>query len=70
MADARKLSGGSCGPVLSREIGGFADAQSQSRTVLERVMVINKLNRIFVEGLGVKEIGLWKRTIQTFDKLF
>lgn len=39
---------------MSREIGGFVDTQSQSRTVLERVMVINKLNRIFLEGLGVK----------------
>lgn len=55
MADASKLSGGSCGPMSSRETGGFADAPSQSRTVLERVMVINKLNRIFVEGLGVEE---------------
>lgn len=54
MADADRLSGGSCGPVLSREIGAFSDAQSQSRTMLERVMVINKLNRIFLEGLEVE----------------
>lgn len=54
LADASKLSGGSCGPVLSREIGDFANAQSQRRTVLERVMVINKLNIIFVDDLGVE----------------
>lgn len=54
MADAGKLSGGSCGSVLSREIGGFIDTQSQSGTVLERVMVINKLNGLFLEGLGVE----------------
>lgn len=48
-----KLSGDSCGPVLSREIGNFLDAQFQCRTVLERVIIINKLNRIFLEALGV-----------------
>ena len=66
MAGASKLSGGSCGPVLSREIGGFADALSQSRTVLERVMVINKLNRIFVEGLGVEENRAMEKDYSNF----
>lgn len=66
MADAVKLSGGSCGPVLSREIGGFADTQSQSGTVLERVMVINKLNRIFLEGLGVEGNGALEKNYPNF----
>lgn len=52
--------------MSSRETGGFADAQSQSRTVLERVMVINKLNRIFVESLGVEENRAMEKDYSNF----
>lgn len=57
LANTDKLSDGSCGPMLSREMGNFLDASFQCRTVLERVMVINMLKRISLEALGVE--GNW-----------
>lgn len=54
LANTDGLSGDCCGPVLSRDMSNFLDARLQHKIALARVMVINKLGRIFLEALGVE----------------